>query len=167
MNGVGIGLASASAAVSASTNNRTSMTTNNNNNNKPSPCSSSSASASLASVTFTAEQMACVCEALQQSGDLDRLARFLWSLPANELINGSESVLRARVAVAFHRANYRELYSLLESNSFSAQYHTELQNLWYRAHYKVHPLSPSFPLARNLTCSFVNVPPLVAGLHHF
>lgn len=68
------------------------------------------------------------------------MSRFLWSLPATEL-NGNgpngESVLRARVAVAFHRGNYRELYNLLESHNFSPQYHAELQNLWYKAHYKV------------------------------
>ncbi len=68
-----------------------------------------------------------------------RLSRFLWSLPASELSGSasSESVLRARVAVAFHRGNYRELYNLLESHSFSSQYHQELQNIWYGAHYKV------------------------------
>ena len=90
------------------------------------------------SLSFTSEQIACVCEALQQSGDMERLSRFLWSLPANELLHGSESVLRARVAVAFHRANYRDLYNLLESHPFSPQYHAELQQLWYRAHYKVN-----------------------------
>jgi len=59
------------------------------------------------------------------------------SLPASELRGHSESVLRAQVAVAFHRGQYRELYNLLESNNFSPQYHPELQTLWYRAHYKV------------------------------
>ena len=78
---------------------------------------------------------------------MERLSRFIWSLPATELLHGSESVLRARVSVAFHRANYRELYNLLESNTFSQQYHQELQNLWYRAHYKVtHSLSLSASL---------------------
>ena len=67
-----------------------------------------------------------------------RLSRFLWSLPTAELHSQNESVLRARVAVAFHRGSYRELYNLLESHNFSAQYHPELQTLWYRAHYKVN-----------------------------
>ena len=70
---------------------------------------------------------------------VQRLSRFLWSLPASELSGNasSESVLRARVSVAFHRGNYRELYNLLESHTFSSQYHQELQNIWYGAHYKV------------------------------
>ena len=60
---------------------------------------------------------------------VQRLSRFLWSLPASELSGNasSESVLRARVSVAFHRGNYRELYNLLESHTFSSQYHQELQ----------------------------------------
>jgi len=44
-----------------------------------------------------------MCEALQQSGDVDRLARFLWYLPPSELLRGQETVLRARALVAFHR----------------------------------------------------------------
>lgn len=55
------------------------------------------------SLTFSSEQVSCMCEALQQSGDVDRLARFLWYLPPNELLRGHETVLRARAVVAFHR----------------------------------------------------------------
>lgn len=94
-----------------------------------------------ATMAFSSEQIACVCEALQQSDDMERLSRFLWSLPPAELLHGSESVLRARIAVAFHRGNYRELYHLLESHNFSTQYHSDLQQLWYRAHYKVNTKS--------------------------
>lgn len=43
---------------------------------------------------FNQEQVQCVCEALQQRGDVERLANFLLSLPDNELDNGDESVLR-------------------------------------------------------------------------
>ncbi|XP_014678215.1 PREDICTED: homeobox protein six1-like [Priapulus caudatus] len=86
-------------------------------------------------LTFSPEQVACVCEALQQGGHVDRLARFLWSLPPSELLRGSEAVLRARSTVAFHRGNFRELYAILDSHAFDAQYHVELQKMWYRAHY--------------------------------
>lgn len=54
-------------------------------------------------LTFSSEQVSCMCEALQQSGDVDRLARFLWYLPPGELLRGHETVLRARAMVAFHR----------------------------------------------------------------
>lgn len=54
-------------------------------------------------LSFSSEQVSCMCEALQQSGDVDRLARFLWYLPPSELLRGQESVLRARALVAFHR----------------------------------------------------------------
>lgn len=55
------------------------------------------------SLSFSSEQVSCMCEALQQSGDVERLARFLWYLPPSELHRGQESVLRARALVAFHR----------------------------------------------------------------
>lgn len=57
----------------------------------------------LGSFGFTQEQVACVCEVLQQSGNIDRLGRFLWSLPACELLQKNESVLKAKALVAFHR----------------------------------------------------------------
>lgn len=86
-------------------------------------------------LTFSPEQVACVCEALQQKGDIERLARFLWSLPPSELLRGSEAVLKARATVAFHRGSYRELYAILESHVFDETNHPFLQQLWYKAHY--------------------------------
>ncbi|CAL8290646.1 homeobox protein SIX4a [Gadus morhua] len=91
-----------------------------------------SASSSLA---FSPEQVACVCEALQQGGNVDRLARFLWSLPQSDLLRGNESILKAQALVAFHQARYQELYSILENHSFSPSNHSALQDLWYKARY--------------------------------
>lgn len=45
-------------------------------------------------LNFNAEQVQCVCEALQQKGDIEKLAAFLWSLPTTELLRGNETVLR-------------------------------------------------------------------------
>lgn len=87
------------------------------------------------SLTFSPEQVACVCEALQQSANIDRLARFLWSLPPNELLRGSEAVLKARATVAFNRGSFRELYAILESHNFDQSNHPMLQQMWYKAHY--------------------------------
>lgn len=86
-------------------------------------------------LTFSPEHVACVCEALQQKGDIERLGRFLWSLPPSELLRGSEAVLKARATVAFHRGSYRELYAILESHKFDEGNHAFLQQLWYKAHY--------------------------------
>lgn len=86
-------------------------------------------------MTFSPEQVACVCEALTQSGNIDRLSRFLWSLPPNELLRGSEAVLKARATVAFHKANFRELYAILEGHNFDCSNHNVLQQMWYKAHY--------------------------------
>ncbi|XP_028294812.1 homeobox protein SIX4a [Gouania willdenowi] len=87
------------------------------------------------SLAFSPEQVACVCEALQQGGNVDRLARFLWSLPQSDLLRGNESILKAQALVAFHQARYQELYSILENHSFSSSNHTFLQELWYKARY--------------------------------
>lgn len=85
--------------------------------------------------SFTSEQITCICETLQKSGDVDRLARFLWSLPPSEILKKNESVLRSRAAVAFRRGAYRELYVILQSFTYSPQFHNELQQMWYKAHY--------------------------------
>ncbi|CAL4098817.1 unnamed protein product [Meganyctiphanes norvegica] len=91
--------------------------------------------AMLPSFGFTQEQVACVCEVLQQSGNIERLGRFLWSLPACEHLHKNESVLKAKALVAFHRGNFKELYRILESHNFSPQNHGKLQQLWLKAHY--------------------------------
>ncbi|XP_035893299.1 homeobox protein SIX4 [Anopheles stephensi] len=86
--------------------------------------------------SFSPEQIQCMCEALQQEGDLEKLATFLWSLSPSDLISGNESLLRARALVAYHRGLYHELYAVLESHFFSPKYHADLQALWFKAHYR-------------------------------
>jgi len=76
-----------------------------------------------------------VCEVLQTSGNIDRLARFLWSLPACDRLHKNESVLKAKVLIAYHRGQFREMYRLLEMHQFSPHNHSKLQSLWLKAHY--------------------------------
>ncbi|KAL5291589.1 SIX2.2 family protein [Megaselia abdita] len=90
---------------------------------------------SLPSFGFTQEQVACVCEVLQQAGNIDRLGRFLWSLPQCDKLQLNESVLKAKAHVAYSRQQYKELYRILEHHQFSPQNHAKLQNLWLKAHY--------------------------------
>ncbi|CAG5132641.1 unnamed protein product, partial [Candidula unifasciata] len=119
-------------------NNKSTNISNNSNSSssKPSsPAATGNSELSGKNLSFSPEQVACVCEALQQKNDIDRLSRFLWSLPPSELLRGSEAVLKARATVAFHRENYRELYSILESHTFDSSNHAFLQQLWYKAHY--------------------------------
>ncbi|CAL1688282.1 unnamed protein product [Lasius platythorax] len=111
-----------------------------------STCSSASVSTNITNIgglslsgttsNFTPEQISCMCEALSQSQDIEKLSRFLWSLPPGELLRGGESVLMARAAVAFHRGAYHELYSILESHPFSPRRHPELQQMWFKSHYR-------------------------------
>ncbi|XP_071529688.1 uncharacterized protein [Panulirus ornatus] len=94
----------------------------------------------LPSLSFTAAQVAAVCETLEESGDMERLGRFLWSLPVAHPhlhdLNKHEAVLRARALVAFHVGNFRELYAIMESHRFSKPSHARLQALWLEAHYQ-------------------------------
>ncbi|CAH2061928.1 unnamed protein product, partial [Iphiclides podalirius] len=87
-------------------------------------------------LNFNSEQVQCVCEALQQRGDIEKLAAFLWSLPPSELLRGNDTVLRARALVAYHRGVFQELYAILESHTFPPRHHSGLQDLWFKAHYK-------------------------------
>lgn len=110
-------------------NNNNNNSTNNNNNN------SSNSAEGMPSFGFTQEQVACVCEVLQNAGNIERLARFIWSLPACDHLHKNESVLKAKAVVSFHRGNFKDLYKLLESNSFTLANHSKLQGLWLKAHY--------------------------------
>ncbi|XP_014393982.1 PREDICTED: homeobox protein SIX3 [Myotis brandtii] len=102
------------------------------------------------------------------AGDIERLGRFLWSLPvapgACEAINKHESILRARAVVAFHTGNFRDLYHILENHKFTKESHGKLQAMWLEAHYQEaeklrgRPLGPvdkyrvrkKFPLPRTI-----------------
>ncbi|GAB0086487.1 hypothetical protein DMENIID0001_005620 [Sergentomyia squamirostris] len=87
------------------------------------------------SLIFNVEHVESMCETLQQEGDMDKLASFLDSLSQNELMESNESILRARAFVAYHRGLFHEVYSILKSHCFTSKYHSELQSLWYKAHY--------------------------------
>lgn len=132
------------------------------------PMLAAAAAASLPTLNFSVPQVATVCETLEESGDIERLARFLWSLPVAHPnigeLSKSESVLRARAIVAFHSGNFRELYHITESHKFGKDSHAKLQAMWLEAHYQEaeklrgRPLGPvdkyrvrkKFPLPRTI-----------------
>lgn len=93
------------------------------------------------SLTLTIDHLACVCEAIQQSGKIDKLIKLLQLLPLKSstpdaaLIHQHDSIVKARAMIYYHQSKFRELYSLLETHTFDNHYHSELQQLWYKAHY--------------------------------
>jgi homeobox protein SIX4 len=99
-------------------------------------------------MSFSQEQIACMCEAMQQAGDLDRLARFLLALSPKERLRDNEAVLRATAAVAFHRGAFHKLYAILESHNYDMRYHPELQQMWLKAHYREHEKARGIPLGK-------------------
>lgn len=122
----------------------------------------------LPTLNFTVSQVAAVCDTLEESGDIERLARFLWSLPVAHPnigeLNKNEAVLRARAIVSFHSGNFRDMYSILEHHKFTKESHGKLQAMWLEAHYQEaeklrgRPLGPvdkyrvrkKFPLPRTI-----------------
>ena len=125
------------------------------------------AAPTIPSLNFTPQQVATVCETLEDSGDIERLARFLWSLsviPGSNLLTQHESIIRARALVAFQQNNFKELYSLLENYKFTRDSHPKLQAMWMEAHYveaeklRGRPLGPvdkyrvrkKFPMPRSI-----------------
>ncbi|CAF2115351.1 unnamed protein product [Rotaria magnacalcarata] len=92
-------------------------------------------------ITLTIDHLACVCEAIQQSGKIDKLMKLLQLLPSKSsssdavLIHQHDSILKARAIIFYHQSKFRELYCLLETHPFDGHYHSELQQLWYKAHY--------------------------------
>lgn len=112
-------------------NHRQQIATSGNNNVQD---SGSSPSANI--LSFSTEHVECVCEALRQEGNMDGLAKFLWTLPMDDRLQRNETVLRAKAAVAAHQGRYKDLYAILQSYTYSQVFHSELQELWYTAHYQ-------------------------------
>uniref|UniRef100_A0A914CN60 Homeobox domain-containing protein n=1 Tax=Acrobeloides nanus TaxID=290746 RepID=A0A914CN60_9BILA len=84
---------------------------------------------------FTSEQVAVLCHSLHQSGHIDRLAQFIWSIPQRDEYKKNENVLKAQALISFHKQSFKELYQILQSHHFSFEHHVELQELWMKAHY--------------------------------
>ena len=91
-------------------------------------------------LNFSPGQVSQVCETLEESGDIERLGRFLWSISVNpsmkETLTKEESVLRGRALVAYHTGNFRELYHIVENHKFGKASHQKLQALWLESHYQ-------------------------------
>lgn len=86
---------------------------------------------------FSSGQVASVCQFLQNSGEIERLSRFLWSLPTDIDCDAktTETILVSKAVVYFYQNNYKELYAILERHKFSKENHERLQCLWRTAHY--------------------------------
>ena len=85
---------------------------------------------------FSSPQVSLVCESLLNTGQIERLSRFLWALPSEDsAINRDEAVLIGKAVVFFYQNNFKEMYTILESRRFSKQQHERLQSLWRTAHY--------------------------------
>uniref|UniRef100_A0AC35TRS6 Homeobox domain-containing protein n=1 Tax=Rhabditophanes sp. KR3021 TaxID=114890 RepID=A0AC35TRS6_9BILA len=82
---------------------------------------------------FNSDQITSLCQALHQNGNLEKLHQFICSIP--EEYHKTEPVLKSLAHIHFERENFKELYRLIETNNFSSDNHTQLQNLWLSGHY--------------------------------
>lgn len=88
---------------------------------------------SNAGLSYTDEQISCICDVLQQSGDYTRMKHFVESI--GDSARNNESLLCAKATLAFNEGRFVDLYGILESHAFSPTWHQRLQNLWMQAHY--------------------------------
>ena len=85
---------------------------------------------------FSSPQVSLVCETLLNAGQIERLSRFLWALPTDDVrIDKDENVLIGKAVVYFYQDNFKDMYAILESRRFSKKQHERLQSLWRTAHY--------------------------------
>ncbi|KAL5961296.1 Homeobox protein six1b [Taenia solium] len=84
-------------------------------------------------LSYTDEQISCICDVLQQSGDYTRMKHFVESI--GDSARNNESLLCAKATLAFNEGRFVDLYGILESHAFSPTWHQRLQNLWLQAHY--------------------------------
>nr|XP_046910371.1 protein sine oculis-like [Dermatophagoides farinae] len=116
----------------------------NNNNNKLNDEQQQEQIILVNNIPLTIDQIICICQVLQKC-DLQKLEKFIYDLPNDSLCNKNELIIRARAIAAYHSGNFKQVYDLLEANSFPVKYHQELQSLWNNAHYKEHEMKRGHP----------------------
>ncbi|GMT10414.1 hypothetical protein PFISCL1PPCAC_1711, partial [Pristionchus fissidentatus] len=130
------------------------------------PSSSSDTISPGSSGNVAADQVSKRCEQLEEAGDIDSLAKFLYALPREvaEEVAIQEPVLRARAIVYFHMGMFAEMKAILASHKFQIACHGKLQMMWQEAHYQEaekargRPLGPvdkyrvrkKFPMPRTI-----------------
>ena len=86
----------------------------------------------MSSFGFRLEQISAVCEVLQKAGQIDKLSRFIGSLPKCDQLQQHEAIMKAKAVVYFHKGNFRDLYKILETHNYQPENHLKLQQLWLK-----------------------------------
>ena len=89
---------------------------------------------------YNSNQVSCICDVLLRSGDMEKLEKFLNSLPTTEQdgktnFTNLQQVKRAQAWLSNHKENYTQVHEILESITFDPIYHPELQDLWHKSWY--------------------------------
>ncbi|KAH7730251.1 Homeobox domain containing protein [Aphelenchoides avenae] len=88
----------------------------------------------LTTIGFQVDQIDCICEALYQSRDGDRLVRMFRRDPSI-LTFRTNAVLRAYLFTLYSNGNFEQFFLEMSKNKFDPAYHKELVGLWYEAKY--------------------------------
>ncbi|CDW57014.1 homeobox protein SIX4 [Trichuris trichiura] len=100
---------------------------------QPSDNGSHTASPRLA---YTSEQIACICETLYRAKDYGSICHFFDYLRPEEYCSlDNPSVVRAHLLHLLIKGRFKEIYRILSSNNFDSDCHSELQEIWWQAHY--------------------------------
>ncbi|VDN07006.1 unnamed protein product [Thelazia callipaeda] len=88
---------------------------------------------------FSSDQIDCICEALYQARDGEKLLELFQPNVKSIMIYRcryfSSSVLRAYLYALYYSKQYEELFQTIASNTFEQKFYSELQDLWYKARY--------------------------------
>ena len=84
---------------------------------------------------YQIEQIACIMDVQLQQGNMKMLSNMLDLCTKRSDIVEMDMYKRALAWLAFNHGRFTEVYNILETHSFQAPFHGELQDLWYQARY--------------------------------
>ncbi|VDP03470.1 unnamed protein product [Soboliphyme baturini] len=87
-------------------------------------------------LSYREDHIVCICEALFQSRDYIGLCKFFDYLSGYDCKKIKHaSVLRAHLLYLLIKQRFNDVYHIIENCAFEPQYHSELQDIWWQAHY--------------------------------
>uniref|UniRef100_A0A0N4ZA45 Homeobox domain-containing protein n=1 Tax=Parastrongyloides trichosuri TaxID=131310 RepID=A0A0N4ZA45_PARTI len=93
------------------------------------------------SVSFSVDQLECICEALYQEKNGERLVTlFKTDCIIMNYYPYSSSVQRAYLYALYHSQKFDQLFNAISHSKFEEKYFEELQDLWYKARYAENEL---------------------------
>ncbi|CAJ0954741.1 unnamed protein product, partial [Mesorhabditis belari] len=90
-------------------------------------------------IPYNRDQLDCICSSLFQARDGAQLVAFFTQFGEEQLLRPewrTEAVRLGYIMALYHAGQYERLFSVITNSSFSERNYKDLQDLWYRSHYK-------------------------------